>query len=126
MKAVSYLFLTIVVCLGLEEGTAFRRVSACQVSSSAPSLRKTSDSDCHENVALQLRGGGWIIPGGYNPFGYKITALGEEFLAYEGSLDADLGRFLASLKKRKTKAALKENWVEVVRVAKNRQSMVSP
>lgn len=74
------------------------------------------------SVARDIRGGGWL-PGGYNPFGYKITSLGEEFLAFDDSLNSDVGRFLASLKSRKTKASLKESWVEVVRVAKTGQSI---
>jgi hypothetical protein len=71
-----------------------------------------------------VRGGGWLIPAGYNPFGYKITSLGEEFLSYEGSLDSDVGRFLASLKsERKRFATLKGQWLEVLRVSKSGQSM---
>lgn len=68
------------------------------------------------------RGGG-IIPAGYNPFGYKITELGERYLALQGSLDSDLGRFLASLKTRKTSSAIKDQWLEIVRVNKAGQSM---
>ena len=81
-----------------------------------------------------LRGGGdssgssagrlFFIPAGWNPLGYKITVLGEEFLKFDGSLDCDLGRFLASLKagRRRTKA-LKASWLEIVRVSKTGQSM---
>ena len=69
------------------------------------------------------RGGGWI-PAGYHPFGYKITTLGEEFLKYDGSLDSDVGRFLASLKSsRKTVSALKAQWLEILRVSKQGQTM---
>ena len=69
------------------------------------------------------RGGG-IIPAGYHPFGYRITSVGEEFLSFDGSLESDLGRFLASLKsKRRRESDLKEQWLEVVRVAKTGQSM---
>jgi hypothetical protein len=68
------------------------------------------------------RGGGWSLAG-WNPFGYKITALGERFLGFEGSLDSDVGRFLASLKNRKTRAALKSQWVEIVKVSKTGQTM---
>jgi hypothetical protein len=32
------------------------------------------------------RGGG-LIPAGYNPFGYKITPLGQAFLEFDGSLE---------------------------------------
>jgi hypothetical protein len=70
------------------------------------------------------RGGGWIIPAGYNPFGFKITELGEAFLKYDGSLDCDVGRFLASLKSgRKRMTELKAQWLEVVRVSKTGQTM---
>ena len=70
------------------------------------------------------RGGSWfILPPGWNPFGYCITGLGEDFLSYEGSIECDVGRFLASLKKRKRFAALKEQWLEIVRVSKSGQTM---
>ena len=69
------------------------------------------------------RGGG-LIPGGYNPFGYKITKLGEQFLEYEGSLESDVGRLLSTLKsQRKTFKVLKDQWLEVLRVSKSGQSM---
>eukprot|EP00545_Synedropsis_sp_CCMP1620_P015116 CAMPEP_0119013612 /NCGR_PEP_ID=MMETSP1176-20130426/8585_1 /TAXON_ID=265551 /ORGANISM="Synedropsis recta cf, Strain CCMP1620" /LENGTH=137 /DNA_ID=CAMNT_0006966715 /DNA_START=128 /DNA_END=537 /DNA_ORIENTATION=+ len=70
----------------------------------------------------EVRGGGFL-PGGWNPFGYKVTELGERFIAFDGSLDGDVGRFLASLKTRKTKAALKAQWVEIVKVSKTGQTM---
>ena len=65
------------------------------------------------------------FPSGYNPFGYGLTELGKEFLAFDGSLESDVGRFLASLKsgKRKSAAVMKEQWLEVVRVSKQGQSM---
>jgi hypothetical protein len=65
------------------------------------------------------------FPSGYNPFGYGLTELGKEFLAFDGSLDSDVGRFLSSLKsgKRKSAAVMKEQWLEVVRVSKQGQSM---
>jgi hypothetical protein len=127
MKGFSCWLLAVILCLGFTKGAAFRKLTlnACQVlsaSSSAPPSKRTSDVPLPKTLALELRGGGWIVPVGWNPFGYKVTALGDEFLAFEGSLDGDLGRFLASVRKRKTKAALKANWVEVVRVAKTRQS----
>lgn len=68
------------------------------------------------------RGGGWV-PAGWNPLGYKLTALGDEFLSYQGSTDGDIGRFLSTLKTRKRFADLKANWLEIVRVAKSAQSM---
>lgn len=56
--------------------------------------------------------------------GYYITELGVEFLSYEGSLDSDVGRFLASLKARRiTVANLKASWLEIVRVSKTAQSL---
>ena len=71
------------------------------------------------------RGGASLIPPGYHPFGYKLTVLGETFLSFDGSLDSDIGRFLASFKsgKRKTKSDLKDVWLEIVRVSKKGQSM---
>ncbi|KAL7566629.1 hypothetical protein ACA910_003464 [Epithemia clementina (nom. ined.)] len=76
----------------------------------------------------------FLFLAGRHPFGYKLTALGEEFLSLEGSLDGDVGRFLASFrssssgsgnnsKPRKRLATLKAQWLEVVRVAKTRQAM---
>jgi hypothetical protein len=69
-----------------------------------------------------LRGGG-LIPAGYNPFGYKITPIGVQFLEFNGSLECDLGRFIASIKERKTLASIKSQWLEIVRVSKSAQSM---
>lgn len=64
------------------------------------------------------------MPAGWNPFGYQITALGKDFLSFDGSLESDVGRFLASLKtSRMTASALKKSWIEIVRVAKTGQSM---
>jgi hypothetical protein len=73
---------------------------------------------------LERRGGG-IIPPGYNPFGYKITPLGERFLEFGPTcLESDVGRFLASLKtKRKTISVIQTQWLEIVRVSKTGQSM---
>ena len=74
-----------------------------------------------------LRGGAALnpFPSGYNPMGYGLTDLGKQFLGFDGSLDCDVGRFLASLKsgKRKSKSVMKEQWLEVVRVSKQGQSM---
>ena len=74
-----------------------------------------------------LRGGAALnpFPSGYNPMGYGLTDLGKQFLDFDGSLDCDVGRFLASLKsgKRKSKSVMKEQWLEVVRVSKQGQSM---
>ena len=65
------------------------------------------------------------FPSGYHPMGYGLTDLGKQFLDFDGSLDSDIGRFLASLKsgKRKSQSVLKEQWLEVVRVSKQGQSM---
>lgn len=70
-------------------------------------------------------GGGWtVFPAGWNPFGYKMTKLGEEFLTFEGCRDCDVGRFLASLKgHRKRFSTIKDQWLEIVRVSKQGQSM---
>jgi len=85
-------------------------------------------------LVCDLRGGGWLFPRGWNPFGYTITSLGERFLSFEGSLESDVGRFLASLKGsgsggggivfgRKRYSTLKGQWLEVLRVSKTGQSM---
>jgi hypothetical protein len=88
------------------------------------------NSEQHHQVLLCLRGGAtaagqrsWWIPSGYHPYGYQITALGEEFLSFPGSLECDLGRFLASLKTRKTTYALKNAWLEVIRNSKTAQAL---
>lgn len=73
--------------------------------------------------AIRLPRGGGLLAG-LNPFGYKITQLGQDFLDFDGSLDSDVGRFLASLKSsRKKRGVIKEQWVEIVRVSKSGQSM---
>lgn len=82
-----------------------------------------SNSNSLSQALAVPRGGIWF-PAGYHPYGYGLTELAQEFLKFEGSLDSDIGRFLASLKSgRKKKAVLKEQWIEVVRVSKTRQSM---
>uniref|UniRef100_A0A7S1D8N8 Uncharacterized protein n=1 Tax=Cyclophora tenuis TaxID=216820 RepID=A0A7S1D8N8_CYCTE len=76
------------------------------------------------NVVTKTPRGGWsIVPAGWNPFGYKITPLGEKFLSFEGSLDHDVGRLLSSLKTRKRFSTLKAQWLEVLRNTKAGQSM---
>jgi len=76
-------------------------------------------------VASSIPRGGGLIPGGYHPFGYGLTDLGRRYLEFDGSLDGDVGRFLASLKSggRKTRSILKDQWLEVVRVSKKGQAM---
>jgi hypothetical protein len=87
---------------------------------SSPQKQQQKASAAWNNVP----NGGGLIPAGYNPFGYKITALGEQFLKYEGSLDSDVGRLLSTLKsQRKTFKTLKDQWLEVVRVSKSGQNM---
>lgn len=82
-----------------------------------------------DSTLLTPRGGAAAalnpFPSGYNPFGYGLTDLGKEYLAFDGSLDSDVGRFLSSLKtgKRKSASVMKEQWLEVVRVSKQGQSM---
>mmetsp|Transcript_54 Transcript_54/g.109 ORF Transcript_54/g.109 Transcript_54/m.109 type:complete len:157 (+) Transcript_54:194-664(+) len=71
---------------------------------------------------LSIRGGG-IIPGGWNPMGYRITKLGEQFLSFDGTLDTDIGRFISSLKRRKWKSTLKSEWLEILRASKSAQTM---
>ena len=83
-------------------------------------LRTTSINNVHSQIN---RGGAGILPAGYNPFGYKITSLGTKFLEFDGCLDSDIGRFIASIKERKTLANIKSQWLEIVRVSKKAQSM---
>jgi hypothetical protein len=71
----------------------------------------------------QIPRGGWVIPAGWNPFGYKITKQGEDFLKFGGTLDSDVGRVLASLKNRKRWSTLKSDWLEILRVSKSTQTM---
>jgi hypothetical protein len=83
----------------------------------------STSRDLSSSIVTEInRGGGWI-PAGYNPFGYQITELGETFLKFEGSLDSDVGRFLASCKSRKTLATIKAQWLEILRASKKGQSM---
>ena len=80
----------------------------------------TVDGYSWKNVG---RGGGLLIPAGYNPFGYKITEFGLKFLEFDGSLDCDVGRFLTSIRTRKRFDAIKSQWLEVLRVSKKGQAM---
>jgi hypothetical protein len=60
----------------------------------------------------------------YNPFGYGLTDLGKQYLSFNGSTDSDVGRFLSTLKSgRKKDSTIKEQWLEIVRVSKQGQSM---
>jgi len=71
--------------------------------------------------ALAVRGGGLFA--GLNPLGYKMTALGEQFLEFDGSRDSDLGRLLSSLKSRKRHATIKSEWLELMRFSKTGQAL---
>lgn len=81
--------------------------------------------DSPTNIAIEsLRGGVYLIPAGWNPMGYKITALGEQFLSLGDSLECDVGRFIASLKaSRKRRSVIKDSWLEIVRASKKGQAM---
>lgn len=60
----------------------------------------------------------------YNPFGYALTDLGRQYLTFQGSTDSDVGRFLSTLKSgRKKETTIKEQWLEIVRISKQGQSM---
>ena len=85
-------------------------------------LTNADPNNHSEQQRIVPRGGG-LIPAGYNPFGYKITPIGERYLEFPGSLDSDIGRFIASIKDRKTLSNIKSQWLEIVRVSKNAQSM---
>ena len=70
----------------------------------------------------KLRGGSMLA--GWHPSGYGITELGLEYISFDGSLDSDVGRFLASFKSgRKRFSVLKDQWLEIVRISKTGQSM---
>ena len=99
---------------------------------------KCPDVDAQKDVATNFitgdvswnsvnRGGGFglssLVPAGYNPFGYKITELGQKFLEFDGSLDSDVGRFLSSVRTRKRFDSIKSQWLEILRVSKKGQSM---
>jgi hypothetical protein len=92
-------------------------------------LKCDASTTCNHVDILSIPHGGAAalnpFPSGYNPFGYALTDFGKEYLAYDGSLDSDVGRFLSSLKsgKRKSASVMKEQWLEVVRVSKKGQSM---
>lgn len=90
--------------------------------SSARATKLKTAAMANDLVNIVARGGGaWLS--GINPFGYKMTVFGEEFLKIEGCADSDVGRLIASLKERKRHKVLKDQWLEVVRVAKTKQAM---
>jgi len=107
-----------------------------------------SNNSCSNSALvslLMLRGGAAAsvsiaafnpFPSGYHPFGYGITDLGRSYLEFDGSIDSDIGKFLSTFKggasdggggsgsgKRKSTATMKDQWLEIVRVAKTGQSM---
>ena len=79
----------------------------------APLISFDSQSPSKISRTTHIERGGGFIPAGWNPFGFKITALGEKFLEFDGSRDSDIGRFLASLTKRATLSVIKKQWLEV-------------
>eukprot|EP00562_Extubocellulus_spinifer_P004924 CAMPEP_0178515498 /NCGR_PEP_ID=MMETSP0696-20121128/24588_1 /TAXON_ID=265572 /ORGANISM="Extubocellulus spinifer, Strain CCMP396" /LENGTH=145 /DNA_ID=CAMNT_0020145663 /DNA_START=208 /DNA_END=645 /DNA_ORIENTATION=+ len=115
--------IALVVALAVHSatGTITSAAAASQCSPPRPLHRHLSAHD----VAVSPRGGGFGFPAGWHPFGYGLTELGRRYLEFEGSRDGDVGRFLSSLTSggRKSKKALKEQWLEVTRVSKKRQSM---
>ena len=96
--------------------------------SSSPIISSSAKAANHKpttSTPFTIPRGGFfkIIPGGYNPFGYKVTKLGLTFLEFEGSLDSDVGRFLTSIRARKRLPDIKAQWLEIVRASKTGQSM---
>eukprot|EP00614_Pseudopedinella_elastica_P022199 CAMPEP_0172625602 /NCGR_PEP_ID=MMETSP1068-20121228/144759_1 /TAXON_ID=35684 /ORGANISM="Pseudopedinella elastica, Strain CCMP716" /LENGTH=130 /DNA_ID=CAMNT_0013434941 /DNA_START=55 /DNA_END=447 /DNA_ORIENTATION=- len=86
----------------------------------APDVIEVAPTDS-QAVALGLRGGGWFS--GLHPFGYRITPLGEKFLAFDDTQKSIIGIFLASMRStvkfgRKRRSILKGEWLEMVRYAK--------
>lgn len=101
----------------------FDNQSVAANTSTAPTTTGLQRGHIQHQFFFIPRGGGFI-PAGYNPFGYKITELGEQYLKYDGSLDSDVGRFISTLKSgRKRYATIKEQWLEVMRISKSGQNM---
>ena len=116
------------ICLPLVYFLALLQVTSGHIE--VPTTSSTDQLVHHKlegesDSALSIRGGFSLIPAGYNPLGYKITDLGLKFLEFNGALDCDVGRFLAGMKtgSRKSMATIKEQWLEIVRVSKQGQSM---
>jgi hypothetical protein len=123
LKRVCLLLLCIQLFLGPSDASlSFGASNNVVVLAGTPAPSSRTTTAFTSKALLEVRGGG-LLPGGYNPFGYKITKLGEQYLAFGETLGSDVGRFLASIKKRKTKAALKAQWVEIVKVSKTGQTM---
>lgn len=122
-NAISFLCLVIFyfsATYGLHHSNAILKASSLN------QLVKAGNEDASIlRTACNVRGG--YIPAGWNPFGYKLSDLGERFLASEGALDCDVGRFLASFKStltggRKSRSSMKGKWLEVLRYAKTEES----
>lgn len=111
------------------EGTAFLLQDKNFREFVLPSSITTKHTSASHNYSWRdvERGGAFglssLIPAGYNPFGYKITKLGQKFLEFDGSLDSDIGRFLSSVRTRKRFDGIKDQWLEILRVSKKGQSM---
>ena len=105
------------------QGSACRANNAVYPSDGNPFLGNVQITASDHGLVESISRGGGILPAGYNPFGYQITVLGEQFLEFGGCLDTDIGRFLASIKKRKSMSVIQTQWLEIVRVSKSGQSM---
>lgn len=115
MRAFKRLLLLLLCACASATGKSSSFVESCP----SKHVYKTSTT----TIATELLRGGGFIPAGWNPFGYKISKRGEQYLTFGGALDGDVGRFLSTLKARKTFAALKLQWVEIVKVTKTGQTM---
>ena len=114
----------------------FFAVASCKVFVAAASFMPPNKQTMTENPVLLAtateripRGGAaaFGFPAGWHPFGYALSELGQRYLAFEGSRDGDVGKFLSSTlsgrKSRKTWNELREYWREITRYSKKRQSM---
>ena len=113
-------------------------VASCKVFVAAAPLLSPNKQTMIENNPVSLatatteriprsRTAAFGFPAGWHPFGYALSELGERYLAFEGSRDGDVGKFLSSTlsgrKSRKTRNELREYWREITRYSKKRQSM---
>ncbi|KAJ1460883.1 mitochondrial carrier domain-containing protein [Pelagophyceae sp. CCMP2097] len=64
----------------------------------------------------------WTLLAGWHPLGLRATALGADFLNFDGSRESDLGRVVSTLKVRKRRTTLKTEWLEILRFSKSAQS----
>lgn len=124
MKLGTSLLVLIALCLCACQGLAYRH--ALITTSSLDRLVNNRPRGVSSlRIVYDLRGG--CIPAGWNPFGCKLSELGERFLASEGARECDVGRFLASFKStlksgRKSRSSVKSEWLEVLRYAKTEDS----